>query len=442
MQKNNPDVLKMIVKQFFIVAVFIFLAVNAISADIVTFEKEYTYQSSEIDSEVSCRIIALKQVKRLLIEEIKNYLESRGLTKDLQLTKDRITTIIAGAVSVEIIDEKWDEKKYFIKAKISANPDITIRIIDFIRSGEQRMKELEAVDKKSADFFMELEKLRKELQAVKTDSNEPGLRDKKIIAQYNETARKLGATYWFEQGYIAVITANHKEIIDAFTKTIELDPGYTEAYRQRGTAYVMLSKFQEAVSDLDKVIEQDPQDEWAYNNRGFAFKELGRYREAIKDLTRAVELNPELQIYYNRGIAYINTGKYQEALKDFDKAIEQNPKNEKNYYNRGIAYRELGRYQEAIKDFDKAIEMFPGYALAYNSRGLAYGKSGKYKEAIKDFNKAIELNPKDAEAFNNHGVANFSLGKEKEAVKDFKKAAKLGHKGAQEYLKSRGIKWE
>ena len=442
MNKNISEASRMIGKYFLIVAVFIFLAVNAVFADVITFEKEYTCEASEIDSEVSCRIIALKRVKGLLIEEIENYLESKSLTKDFQLTKDRLTTIIAGAVSVEIIDEKWEEKKYSVRAKISANSDTTVKIIDFISSDERKIRELETVEKKAADFFTELKRLKGELQAVKADSKEPGLKDKKIIDQYDEAAKKLGATYWFEQGYIAVITANHKETIDAFTKTIELDSGYTEAYRQRGIAYVMLSRFQEAVSDIDKVIEQNTKDSVAYFHRGVAYKELGRYSEAIRDLTSAVELSPDLQIHYNRGIAYIKIGKYLDAIKDFDKAIEQNPKNERNYYNRGVAYDGIGKYQEAIKDFDKAIEMFSGYALAYNGRGLAYGKSGKYKEAIKDFKKAIELNPKDAEAYYNRGVANFSLGKEKEAVNDFKKAAKLGHKGAQEYLKSRDIKWK
>lgn len=349
----------MIGKYFFIAAAFVFLAVNAVFADVITFEKEYTCEASEIDSEVSCRIIALKRVKRLLIEEMENYLESKSLTKDFQLTKDRLTTIIAGAVSVEIIEEKWDKRKYSVKAKISANPDITVTIINFIRSGEQRMKGLETVEKKASDFFLELEKLRKELQAVRADSKEPGLKDKKIIEQYDETAKKLSATYWFEQGYVAVITANHREIIDAFTKTIELDPAYTEAYRQRGIAYMVLSKFQEAVSDFDRVIEQEPNDAWAYNNRGFTFKELGRYREAIRDLTQAVNLNPELQIYYNRGVAYINTGKYLDAIKDFDKAIEQNPKMKRTIITAESLTENQAGIKRRLRTLTKQLRYFP-----------------------------------------------------------------------------------
>jgi hypothetical protein len=44
------------------------------SAKVVTFEKEYTYQASEIDSKVTSRAIAVEQVKRLVLEELGVYL--------------------------------------------------------------------------------------------------------------------------------------------------------------------------------------------------------------------------------------------------------------------------------------------------------------------------------------------------------------------------------
>jgi hypothetical protein len=68
---------------FTLVAVFILLT-NLAYAKSVTFQREYTYQASEADSKLTCRAIALAQVKRLLLE-VKNY----------QLTKDEITTLTA-----------------------------------------------------------------------------------------------------------------------------------------------------------------------------------------------------------------------------------------------------------------------------------------------------------------------------------------------------------
>ena len=94
------------------------------SAELKTFVKEYTYQASEIDSKMSCRIIALEHVKRLLLEELGTYLESRTEVKDFRLTKDRIVILTAGIVRTEIVSESWDGNslKYQLKAKLTADP--------------------------------------------------------------------------------------------------------------------------------------------------------------------------------------------------------------------------------------------------------------------------------------------------------------------------------
>ncbi|MBU4321013.1 MAG: hypothetical protein KJ739_08000 [Nitrospinae bacterium] len=88
---------------------FFFSTADA-STKTVTFEKEYTYQASEIDSKASSRAIALEQIKRLLLEELGTYLISETKVKNFQLTKDQVTVLTAGIVRAEVIDEKWDGK--------------------------------------------------------------------------------------------------------------------------------------------------------------------------------------------------------------------------------------------------------------------------------------------------------------------------------------------
>jgi len=79
---------------------------NHASAELKTFTKEYTHQASDLDSKISSRAIALEQAKRLLLEEVGTYLISETEVKDFQLTKDKITTLTAGIVQAEILDEK------------------------------------------------------------------------------------------------------------------------------------------------------------------------------------------------------------------------------------------------------------------------------------------------------------------------------------------------
>ena len=104
------------------------------SAETKTFIKEYTYQASEFDSKASSRTIALEQVKRLLLEELGTYIESVTEVQKFQLTKDQIVTLTAGIVQTEIIDEKWDGRTYWMRARIAADSTSVIKNIDALRS--------------------------------------------------------------------------------------------------------------------------------------------------------------------------------------------------------------------------------------------------------------------------------------------------------------------
>jgi len=110
------------------------------------FEKEYTYQASELDSKVSSRAIALEQVKRLLLEELGTYLISETEVKNLQLSKDKVTVLTAGIVKTEILAEKWNGITYYLKAKISLDPKEVAAITEGLRENSQKNRELEETD--------------------------------------------------------------------------------------------------------------------------------------------------------------------------------------------------------------------------------------------------------------------------------------------------------
>ncbi len=65
----------------------------------------------------------------------------------------------------------------------------------------------------------------------------------------------------------AVKLENDRAIAD-FTKAIELDPKYADAYSRRGAAYSNKKDDDRAIADFTKVIELDPKFYFAYINRG------------------------------------------------------------------------------------------------------------------------------------------------------------------------------
>lgn len=321
------------------------LITNSALAETKTFVKEYTFHAGDEDSKNSCRVISLREVKRLLLEELGTYLESVTEVQGFKITKDQITTLTTGIVQTEIVDEKWDGHTYWLKSKITADSRDVIKSIDSLRKDHQKTKELAEVRKCSDGLLKENERLRKELATA------TGEKKHKDAAAYNKTIKDLNATEWFEKGYALDESGYHGEAVAAFSKAIKLSPQLAPAYYNRGRAYGMLGDYSQAIKDINKAIKIGQQDATAYNNRGVAYHNLSNYKQPIMDYNKAIELNPQYALaYYNRGVVYGNLGSYKQAIKDYNKAIEFNPQYADAYLNRGIAYIMIHNDNQGIAD--------------------------------------------------------------------------------------------
>lgn len=143
-----------------------------------------------------------------------------------------------------------------------------------------------------------------------------------------------------------------------------------------------------------RAIQAQPDYADAYNNRGNAYCDLGRFREGIADYTKAILLEPEdATPYNNRGLAKANSDKLKEAIQDYTQSIALNPFYMTPYYNRGEAYLKLGQIEPAIADFDKAIELDKGFPSSYAGKGCALVQLGLFKEGIEWLDRALAINP-------------------------------------------------
>jgi tetratricopeptide (TPR) repeat protein len=448
----------------------VLLIPNFASAETKTFIKEYTYQASEVDSKVSSRVLALEQVKRLLLEELGTYLESHTEIVNFQLKRDQITALTAGIVQTQILKEKWDGERYWVQAKIEADPAKVAKDVDALRKDSQKSKELEDVRKKADELSKEVERLRKELEISKKDQTK--------IARYDDAIKEISGTDFVEKGLSLARAEKREDAIDAFTKAIQLNPKYAVAFSVRGLTYAELGNYKQAMNDLNKAIELDPKDPRIYASRGSVYLKSGNHQRSIEDYNKAIELDPKLAAaYYDRGLTYSRLGNYQRSIENYNKVIHLDPKLAAvAYFSRGLDYFELGNCDQAIKDYNKAIELNTKYAEAYGNRGLAYGRLGNYnqaiqdlsraielnpklieaylsrgdvydlalrnyKKAMKDYNRAIEINPEYAEAYYSRGKSYSRHGNEERAIQDIKVAARLGHQEAQDFLKKNGIAW-
>jgi tetratricopeptide (TPR) repeat protein len=97
------------------------------------------------------------------------------------------------------------------------------------------------------------------------------------------------------------------DAIEAFSRTIELDPNAGQAYCNRGNARIQRSGIQaipESMPDWEKAIELEPGDSGAYLARGSARMIEGNYEAAIEDLSIAKKLRSgDPTVFYNLGVS-------------------------------------------------------------------------------------------------------------------------------------------
>ena len=436
--------------------------VSTANAETRTFIREYVYQASEVDSKISCRVISLEQVKRLLLEELGTYLESHTEITNFALTKDQVLTLTAGIVKTEIINENWDGNtlKYLLRAKMTVDPDSVLKYINDLRKDSQKTRELEELRQKADQALKEIDRLRKELEIAKGD--------KAKTAEYNEAIGELGSIDIIWNGIQRWTAGQFKEAAETLTEAIKLRPRYALTYVLRGYLYARMGNYDKAVEDSDQAIKLDAKSALAHTNRSYVAYRMGTFKKALEHANKAIELDPKFALaYVARGAAYWGLEDYQKVVDDADKAIELNPKIALAYVSRGAAYDKLGKNiraysdvrtavdldpkcpeayiargyvslklnnnDDAIKDFNKAIELDPYFPFSYINLAAVYIRQKNYTLALEKSNKAVELAPKYATAYLNRAIAGLGLGNYEQAINDMKKAVQLGNKMARNY---------
>jgi tetratricopeptide (TPR) repeat protein len=391
--------------------------VNSVMASDVTYQRDYSYRASDSDSKISCRTIALEQVKRLLLEELGSYLVSHTEVKNYQISRDQIIAITAGIVRAEILNEKWDGNTYYILAKITTDPSQVAKAVDELRKDKQSLSELEELKKRTEELSMGLAKLREELKSSK------GAERRQEEKDYKAAVNQLGAVDWYKEGYALAESRKYRDAISLYNKAIDADPKYADAYSVRGWAYYKIGDYKSALKDYGRALDLKPNFLSALANRSETLWGMKQYDKALIDANRAIELAPDYaRAYVVRALIYLYMRDNISAIENCNKAIELNPKSPYAYLYRGSAYRDSGRYEEALKDYQKSIEINPANPNVYSSRGHAYILLKKYDDALRDINKALELNQNPVTALYDPALALYRRGLVYNQLKDYERA--------------------
>jgi tetratricopeptide (TPR) repeat protein len=243
------------------------------------------------------------------------------------------------------------------------------------------------------------------------------------------------AKIFYEQGLINYQQTKYKDAIQKFSKAIQVNPNFAQAYNQRGNAYYRLHNYEKSQADSSEAIRLNPRDVNAYYDRGFSLYTLGNYNGAIADYNQAIQLNPNsANFYYARGLARSKIKEKQAAIEDLNKALAINPQYAEAYLERGTIYRRQGLKLQAVKDLDRAVELQPENPEFYYQRGLANYKLNQKFAARKDFTKVLELSPNHIQAYLSRADVYSDLTDPQKAYADLNQALLLDPKYADTYI--------
>tara|TARA_X000001036_G_C20322716_1_gene661152 strand:+ start:60 stop:605 length:546 start_codon:yes stop_codon:yes gene_type:complete len=82
---------------------------------------------------------------------------------------------------------------------------------------------------------------------------------------------------------------------DIFTKVIELDPTWAEAWNKRATVLYLLGDYSGSQKDIDKVLKLEKRHFGALAGQGLVNIELKNYEKAINSYQRAQEIHPMMK---------------------------------------------------------------------------------------------------------------------------------------------------
>ena len=82
---------------------------------------------------------------------------------------------------------------------------------------------------------------------------------------------------------------------DTFTKTIELDPSWAEAWNKRATVLYLMGKYELSQADIDQVLKLEKRHFGALTGQGLVQTALKNYQKAIDSYIEAHKVHPYMK---------------------------------------------------------------------------------------------------------------------------------------------------
>jgi Flp pilus assembly protein TadD len=178
--------------------------------------------------------------------------------------------------------------------------------------------------------------------------------------------------------------------------SLSLDAKDADAWYVFGRIEYTLNQFQAAVDAFQRTLLLDPASVKAQNNLGLAFEGLNRIDDALAAYRRAIAMqassnHPSEQPLLNLATLLIDRNQFDEALRLLKQADQISPRDTKILAQLGKLYFEKGDLNAARDVLEKAVALEPQKAALHFQLGRIYKKNGDTEKANYEFATAQGL---------------------------------------------------
>tara|TARA_B000000532_G_scaffold77579_1_gene61830 strand:+ start:1515 stop:2069 length:555 start_codon:yes stop_codon:yes gene_type:complete len=119
--------------------------------------------------------------------------------------------------------------------------------------------------------------------------------EQKIWKIWSTHPKKNELTLMLSEGSTLVKNDKLNEAVNIFTKVIELDPNWAEAWNKRATVLYLLGEFQKSQNDIDNVLKLEERHFGALAGQGLVNIQLKNYDKAIMSYEKAQKIYPTMK---------------------------------------------------------------------------------------------------------------------------------------------------
>ncbi len=205
------------------------------------------------------------------------------------------------------------------------------------------------------------------------------------------------------------------ETLEAYRKTLQLEPDWPEAYGVIGEALFSLNRSEESLPMLEKSEALDPENATTHALLGKIDQDAGKTQMAIAEFEWAQRLRPNDQdvlyrlhrIYSHNGDAE-NASRTLKLLKDliagrYDESLSETKAVPLN--SAGLELEKQGDLAGALAKFDEAASADATNLIFKRNAALILCRLGRTEEAIRRLRDILDLDPDDAETLQILAVA-------------------------------------